>query len=52
MADAVVRVGVVVIFYLMSQELEKRETRKKKIILLRNWIGRTKLNILHPTKIF
>jgi len=31
MADAVVRVGVVVIFYLMSQELEKRETRKKKL---------------------
>lgn len=40
MSDAVVRAGVVVISMLLRQELEKKKTKKKKRIWVRDWIAR------------
>lgn len=40
MSDAVVRAGVVVISMLLRQELEKKKTKKKKRIWVRDWITR------------
>lgn len=39
MSDAVVRAGVVVISMLLRQELEKKKTKKKKRIWVRDWIA-------------
>lgn len=40
MSDAVVRAGVVVISMLLRQELEKKKTKKKKRIWVRDWIAK------------